>query len=438
VNELIYAFVQDHYVEILSVAPTVLLLTGVAFAVGSDPYLHRRRKRTMLVICVLVFTLIAQNYVDYLLNVGEPAIGLRIANSIYGYCVRPVVLLLFLYVTCPERRYWLEWVLVCVNAAIYATAFFSDICFTIDVDNTYQGGVPLLRSSCLIVSFILLAELVFLAIREYRLAAGKEVWIPLFVTTVILLALVADTHVGNVMQPESLLTIAVVISCALYYFWLHLRFVREYEQALEAEQRIQIMMTQIQPHFLYNTLATIRSLCLKSPMAAARTVERFSTYLRQNLDTLGQPGLVPFAKELEHVRAYSEIEMQMFPYIHVSYDIIDDAFMLPALTVQPLVENAIRHGVRAREEGLVRIRAEKVADGHAVTVADNGLGFDPDSVATAEGTHIGIRNVSERLDRLCGGTLTVESVLGEGTTAIIFIPDSANDAPARRVRTSSS
>ena len=438
IDAAVYTFVQAHYVEILSVAPCILLLFGVTFAIGVDPYLRKRQKQAMLVICILVFSLIAQNFLGNLLTTGDPtsgdattsdsAIGLRTVNSIYGYCIRPVILLLFLYVTCPDRRFRVEWALIGINAAVYLTALFSDICFTIDADNHYQGGtVAWLSSSCLIVSLILLAELVVLTIRERRSLARKEMWIPFFVVVVILLALLADSHVGNVEQPVSFLTIAIVLGCTLYYFWLHLQFVREHERTLAAEQRIQIMMTQIQPHFLYNTLSTIRSLCLTSPEAAARTIEQFSSYLRQNLDTLNQPGLIPFAKELEHARIYAEIEMQMFPYIHVDYDIECDDFMLPVLTVQPLVENAIRHGVRAKEEGSISIYAKEVEGGHAVTITDNGLGFDPDVAADSEGTHIGIANVRERVELQCGGTLTVESAPGEGTTATILIPASLMD-----------
>lgn len=312
---------QTHYVEILSVVPCTLLLAGVTFAVVVDPYLRRQQKRAMLDICALVFTLIAQNLLDYLLTTGKPAIGARIANSVYGYSVRPVILLLFPHVVRPERRYRWEWAVVGVNTAIYSTAFFSDICFTIDAQNCWQGGYPLLRSSCLITSLVFLVELVYLTIRAQSSSSWREIWIPLFVMAIILLALLADSHIGDVLQPESFLTIAIVTDCTLYYFWLHLQFVREHEQALASEQRIQIMLTQIQPHFLYNTLATVRNLCLRSPEEAARTIEQFSRYLRQNLDTIDQSGLIPFSKELDHTRIYAEIESLMFPYIHVEYDI---------------------------------------------------------------------------------------------------------------------
>lgn len=95
IDASIYTFVQSHYVELLCVAPSVLLLCGVTAAIGIDPYLQKRQKRTMLTICLLVYSLIAQNYLDNVLSTGTPAIGLRIVNSIYGYSIRPVVLILF-------------------------------------------------------------------------------------------------------------------------------------------------------------------------------------------------------------------------------------------------------------------------------------------------------------------------------------------------------
>jgi len=266
--------------------------------------------------------------------------------------------------------------------------------------------------------------LIYLTFRTFRPLHLRDALIPVFVVFLILLALLLDASVLATPQPVSFLTMAVVISSVLFYMWLHTRFVEEYERALAAEQRIQIMMTQIQPHFLYNTLATIRSLCLRSPETAAQTIDKFSKYLRQNLDTLNQTGLIPFSQELEHVRIYTEIEMLMFPYIHINYDIEDDCFMLPTLTVQPLVENAIRHGVRAREVGKIDITVRRGEGGHTIVIADNGLGFDPAAIDAAEGKHIGISNVRERLEKQCGGTLAVESRQGEGTTIAVFIPAS--------------
>ena len=91
--------------------------------------------------------------------------------------------------------------------------------------------------------------------------------------------------------------------------------------------------------------------------------------------------------------------------------------------MQPIVENAIRHGVRIREEGVVRVLARKTEGGHEVVISDNGVGFDLAEAELKSGTHIGLKNVRERVETMCGGSVTVQSRPGEGTTVTIFIPE---------------
>lgn len=251
---------------------------------------------------------------------------------------------------------------------------------------------------------------------------GAEVWLPIFNALLIIGAVILDTMVYYQDYPVTFLTITVVSSNVFYYIWLHLQFVREHENALMAEQRIQIMMTQIQPHFLYNTLSTIQALCRIDPEKAFSITEKFGAYLRQNIDSLEQPNLIPITKELEHTKVYADIEMIRFPKIRVEYKMEDEAFSLPALSIQPLVENAIRHGVRVRNNGLVSVTTQKQPGYHEIIIRDNGKGFDPEDDSETDGTHIGIRNVRERIEGMCSGTLLVESRIGEGTTVTIRIP----------------
>ena len=189
-----------------------------------------------------------------------------------------------------------------------------------------------------------------------------------------------------------------------------------------SEQRIQIMFSQIQPHFLYNTLTTIQALCLENPKKAAAITEKFATYLRQNIDSLNEKNLIPFRKELDHTLVYAQIEMERFPNIHMDYEIDDEDFLLPALTVQPMVENAIRHGVRGTPKGQVDIITNLLPDCHEIIIRDNGKGFSVKETPRTDEPHIGIQNVRERLQNLCGGTLTIESEKGKGTCVTIRIP----------------
>lgn len=188
------------------------------------------------------------------------------------------------------------------------------------------------------------------------------------------------------------------------------------------ENRIAIMISQIQPHFIYNTLGTIQQLCKEDPEQAARLIQNFSIYLRGNFSELDNTVPIRFAKELEHVRCYTEIELIRFPDMTVRYDIQTEEFLLPALTVQPMVENAIKHGLMGLEEGgTVTISAYEKQNEYCVCVSDDGVGFDVSGLTDTK-KPIGIRNVRERLQAMCGGSLTIESQPGTGTRVLIRIP----------------
>lgn len=410
------------HAELIVYLPLLLILLGLAYAVAVDSFLSARIRRIMLVIVVLILSLVVQSYLDYLLDKRIALPLARILTGIYGYSVRPVILLLFLYIVGSKRIARAFWPLVGLNALIHLTALFSDVCFTISAANHFRRGP--LGYSCHIVSGILLAVLLWATIREYSRVRRSEMMIPICNVLVIVAAVMLDSGLlSNLDAPISFLTIAVVVCTLFYYIWLHLQFVREHEQALQAEQRIQIMMTQIQPHFLYNTIATFKALCRKDPEQAAEVADKFGAYLRQNLDSLGMTGRIPFRQELEHTKLYSDIEMVRFENVRVEYDVAGEEFTVPPLILQPMVENAIRHGVRIRDEGLVRVTVRRGTNCHEIIVADNGTGFDPERVESLEGSHIGIRNVRERVQTMCGGSVEIDSRPGEGTTVTIRIPE---------------
>ena len=408
------------YMSELAVIPAAALLLVMALVVWLDAYLSRERKRAMAVIVALVFSLMLQNYVEYRLSIVSGTSALRIPSSVFGYAVRPAILAMFLYIVRPGRRYGFAWALIGVNAAVYLTAFFSPIAFSFNKNGHFIPGP--LNYTCTVVSAALFAWLFFLTMRQFHPRARKESWIPIFVTALLIGSVVMDYNVVFDEQPLAFLTIAIVISCVAYYFWLHLQFVREHEEALRAGQRIQIMMSQIQPHFLFNTLSTIQALCDTDPQTAIYAIERFGVFLRKNLEVLTQTDLIPISRELEHTRAYAEIEMLRFSNIHVDYDIRQQDFRVPALSIQPLVENAIRHGVRALSEGRVTVTVRREGDENVIVIQDNGVGFDVTAINEEDGGRIGIANVRNRVEQMCGGTLDIESRIDRGTTVRISIP----------------
>ena len=191
-----------------------------------------------------------------------------------------------------------------------------------------------------------------------------------------------------------------------------------------------IMMTQIQPHFLYNSLTVIQELCRSDPAQAEAATVQFANYLRGNMDALQTNTPIPFGQELEHTREYLALEQMRFEdKLTVRYDIQCADFALPILTLQPIVENAVRHGVRGNTDGRgeVVISTREQPDRYEITVSDNGPGFDPKAQgADQDHSHVGIQNVRQRLSQMCGGTLTLESAPGEGTRVTIALPKEAN------------
>ena len=409
-------------IVITSIVPYMLLLIGLGLTVFTDVYISGFHKKLIILILTLTASLILQNALDFLLAFGKPDLKMQILVSIYGYAARPAIIVLFCFFVSRGKNI-VAWVLVGMNAALYSTALFSDITFTYYNQNHFVRGP--LGFTCHIVSAVLLFYLLCLVIREYSSDKRKMIF-PIAGMLMIVVGVLADTFIPDVgISMVSALTIAIVISCIFHYFWLHLQSVHQYETNLMTQQRIKIMISQIQPHFLYNTIATFRALCKKNPDKAAQVAEKFGLYLRQNLDSLNSENLIPFEKEIEHTKIYADIEMVRFENVLVEYDIQDTDFLLPPLTVQPMVENAIRHGVRIRQEGVVSVSTFLSDNSHVIVIRDNGIGFDESKIDRSGGEHIGIQNVKERMEKLCGGTLTIESVPDEGTTVTIRIPAEA-------------
>ena len=225
-------------------------------------------------------------------------------------------------------------------------------------------------------------------------------------------------------------TLALTLIYAVTHGELGMRVAEQKEQLLkaqlEAEQaRISVMLSQIQPHFMFNVLNTIYHLCEMDAGLAQQAVGDFSEYLRGNIDALRRSSPVPFDVEMKNVRSYLALEKLRFEdELSVVYDLRATAFMLPMLTIQPMVENAVKHGIcKKRGGGTLRIATQELENAFEISVTDDGVGFDTDAPHADDGReHIGILATRQRLHEFCGGTLTIDSRPGEGTQAVIRIP----------------
>ena len=223
--------------------------------------------------------------------------------------------------------------------------------------------------------------------------------------------------------PELLACTLALLLMFMLFYWEMAKNLVENERELMQSQ-VSLAISQIQPHFLYNTLSTIAELCRKDSAMAEEVTNRFALYLRGNLEHMGDSFPVEFSKELKHVQTYLWIEKIRFQEeLQVVYDIQTEDFIIPALTVQPLVENAVKHGMMGSENVCtITIRTKCVERGYQVIIEDDGCGFDPEQVKNDGRKHIGIESVRNRLRFMVGGILTVRSVIGKGTTVIIEIP----------------
>ena len=177
-------------------------------------------------------------------------------------------------------------------------------------------------------------------------------------------------------------TFLILLYSLLYMFFVFWRtFLVVQDRTIVTKQlhdsQLELMMSQIQPHFIFNTLSSIRTLIMIDPEASRDMLYDFSNYLRANIDNVTNLDGIPFASEVNHIKSYVNIEKVRFAdRLDVVFDIQSDRFTVPPLSIQPLVENAIKHGVCKKVQGgTVVLRSYDEPDYHVVEIEDDGIGF---------------------------------------------------------------
>jgi len=195
------------------------------------------------------------------------------------------------------------------------------------------------------------------------------------------------------------------------------------QQSDIAHQHANIMVLQMRPHFIYNTMMSIYYLCKQNPDLAQQVTLDFTAYLRRNFTAIASIELIPFTEELEHTRAYLAVEQAQYnDMLVVDYDTPFTRFRLPPLTLQPLVENAVKHGMDQDSDPLhILIRTGRTGSGSEIIVENNGTDFEP---ANDNEPHIALKNIQQRIQMMCRGTMTIEPREGGGTIVTVTIPDS--------------
>ena len=316
-----------------------------------------------------------------------------------------------------------------VQTALLVLSFFTGFCYYIDSANVYHRGIGF---TLLFVTWAIEYLVGIYVLIRYRKCFPR-------------LGYIANWIFGVTIAVAFLLQIFfegiyfITISTSVSALMLYIIFVREstelyYQAERENDKlKVDIMLSQIQPHFIFNSLTVIKHFCRKHPALAEHAVTDFSRFLRGNMDSIESREPIPFQRELEHTKAYLSLEKLRFgSSLNIKYDIEATSFLLPPLSLQPIVENAVRHGIRETPDGkgTVTIMTREYDDRNEIVVTDDGTGFDPQN-KDIDKPHIGIENVRYRLNNMCGGTLTIDSVVGQGTVAVITVPRGGQNADLR-------
>ncbi len=414
----------DHTGFIISILGLILVLR--------NDILEKRSRQYFLWIFIILIAATVSDTVSWL-TYGRPGSGWILASkaglfleSVFSGALIPLLSGFLLY-SAGEENVFRNRILQTISAifAIYFVVLiytqFSTTIYYYDELNTYYRGpwYPILLVLPILMSILciwLLWTKRTRLFKKQKAAFASYILIPVVSMIVQMLFYGVNIIALGASIAAFIMLINVISDHRKQYYM---------QQVENSKLKTEILLSQIQPHFLFNTLGTISHLCTDAP-EAKKAIGLFSRYLRGNIDVLSHEMLIPFDKEIDHARMYLELEKLRFgDSLQISWDLSCTDFMIPSLTLQPLVENAVRYGVRGNADGCgtVRIQSRDYGDYYEISVLDSGPGFYPDQTRwSVKRSHIGIDNVKERLRAVCNGELRIQSYPGRGTQATIILP----------------
>lgn len=318
----------------------------------------------------------------------------------------------------------------CVRVIIIAwgiviTMIYSALLFVPSVYHLESGravfSIPAYIVMHIITKFACMCSFIFI-IRHID-AIGKHEAVISFIFTILIsvFAVIDELYevcIGHVM-------VAIFVFVLYVSIDLHKGLLLERQEKEITLWKTQIMLSQMQPHFIYNVLTTISGMCeMQNDTDTRDVVNHFADYFRTNLESLGQEKTISFEKELEHIKTYLWLEKVRFEdEINISYEIETTDFLVPSLAVQPIVENAVKHGIQPKDDGgTVTIRTYETSLDYVIAIEDDGVGFDVNEIQNDAYTHVGLDNVTKRLEIICNGSCDIKSEKGKGTVVTIHIP----------------
>ena len=399
-----------------------LLVMVIAFLSCINEHVRNSRgtsKSFMLLLAFIMATLIS----DLLSWIGEGRIELStltIVSNTVAVCFSYITIMCFMFylretlnnkTKVLSAMIWCFGILSIITIAFLVANAFYGYAFYVDELGHYVRVDDIIMS-IIYIQFPVLSSLAIVLSLIFIDTSDKTVKLS-FITYMIfpVIGVLLDYFIHGL----SLTYICLVLSVLIIYANIYSQ-----KQKMIEHQKNALMISQINPHFVYNTLSTIAAMCDTSPKQAKYLTIDFSQYLRKNINSLSSAPLIPFDQEMEHVECYLKIEKARFrEKLNIIYSIQCKDFKIPPLTVQPIAENAIKHGITKKAEGgTIKISTFEENSRYIIEVIDDGVGFDTENAEM----HVGLENVRSRVAANCHGELYVKSTLGVGTRVRIEIP----------------
>ena len=350
----------------------------------------------------------------------------------YIFTYISTVLLMFYYISYFELTHqskFLAMVLSICSAFVYVVLIFinvtNPIFFDLNLELPFKG-YHMIRSDYYplihLFNYLVFFACFLITVTRRKIAFIERIYF-LIIPVILALSLSLDMK----FKEYSIYSGGLIAACLfhfLYYFIRRGQIIIAQQNEL-ANQQVNIMLSQIQPHFIYNCLSAISYLCTQDGKKAQTAIEDFSEYLRGNFSNISNIRMIPFSKELEHTQAYVRLEKMRFEdRVNVIYDVQCMDFLLPSLTLQPIVENAVKHGICKKPEGgTVIVSTWEDTFNIYIRVKDDGVGFDVNApLNEADRAHVGLKNVESRLIHMSFGKISIHSEINVGTTVTIELP----------------
>ena len=402
----------------------VMMAIGIAFS-AFMPALDRWNKRYFIVLFSLLFLCtVTLLFAELFWEDPTKAEAARIVYLFEGlFLATPVFMpTLFLLHCCGENiksslLFKIVTALMGVYVAVLPVDLFTDVFYYVTPDNQFFRGS--LWALWMVPLVVIMIFNIFAVIKR-RKKLSKKYFIGLLVY---LLPMTAAINIHMFISVELFVVFGMALFAMIMFGLILSDNMEQYarQQQEIARQRANALMLQIRPHFVYNTLTSVYCMIDDDPAKAKEVTGDFLNYLRNNFSAIAQDNPIPFAKELEHTKAYLSVEQARFEgQIFFEFDTPVINFRLPALTLQPIVENAVKHGVGPELDPLyISVITDKTENGLEISVIDTGPGFGE---IDNDEPHIALNNIRERLELMCNGTLTITPRDVGGTVVTVFIP----------------